>query len=114
MLTIEYFPRVPALSFTGHAGSGPFGEDLVCAGASALFFTLIGYLDRLDEEFEPELLEYGDRINITLDPPKYRMQDARLLLGAFAGGFEMLGEKYPENVKFIKDPPHSAEEEDLS
>ena len=114
MLTVEYFPRVPALSFTGHAGSGPVGEDLVCAGASALFFTLIGYLDRLDEEFEPEVFKYGDRINITLDPPIYLRHDARLLLGAFAGGFEMLGEKYPENVKFVKDPPVTAEEEDLS
>ena len=107
MLTVEYFPRVPALSFTGHAGSGPFGEDLVCAGASALLYTLIKYLDKLEDEFEPEVFEYNGRINICLDPPVSLMHDARLLFEAFATGFEMLSKDYPDNVKFIKDPPFS-------
>ncbi len=108
MLKVEYFSRIPALSLAGHAGSGPKGQDLVCAGASALFFTLIGYLGRLGEEFEPEIFKYGDRINITLDPPISLMHDARLLLGAFALGFELLSEKYPENVEYVKDPPQDS------
>ena len=110
MLKVEYFPRIPALSLAGHAGSGPKGQDLVCAGASALFFALIGYLDSLGEEFEPEIFKYGDRINITLDPPISLMHDARLLLGAFALGFELLSEKYPDNVEYVKDPPVEADQ----
>ena len=108
MLTVEYFPRVPALSFTGHAGSGPFGKDLVCAGASALFFTLIKYLDRLEDEFEPEVYEYDGRINICIDPPVSLMHDAKLLFEAFATGFEMLAKDFPDNVKFIKNPPQDS------
>ena len=110
MLKVEYFSRIPALSLAGHAGSAPKGEDLVCAGASALFFALIRYLDSLGEEFEPEIFKYGDRINITLDPPISLMHDARLLLGAFALGFEMVSYKYTENVEYVKDPPVEADQ----
>ena len=108
MLTVEYFDYLPAFSFRGHANSGPKGKDLVCAGASALFFTLIKYLDRLEDEFEPEVYEYDGRINICIDPPVSLMHDARLLFEAFATGFEMLSKDYPDNVKFIKDPPQDS------
>ena len=104
MLTVEYFSDLPAFSFAGHANSGPKGKDIVCAGASALFFTLIRCLDKLDDDFEPEVFKYGDRTNITLDPPISGMHDVKLLFGAFAEGFEMLGNKYPDNVRFVKDP----------
>ena len=109
MLTIEYFDYLPAFSFRGHANSGPKGKDLVCAGASALFFTLIKYLDKLEDEFEPEVYEYNGRINICLDPPVSLMHDARLLFEAFATGFEMLAHDFPDNVRFVKNPPKEAE-----
>ena len=32
------------LCATGHAGYGPFGQDIVCAGVSALLYGLIAYL----------------------------------------------------------------------
>ena len=107
MLTIEYFSHLPAFSISGHAKEAPRGADIVCAGASALLYTLIKYLDKLEDEFEPEVFEYNGRINICLDPPVSLMHDARLLFEAFATGFEMLSKDYPDNVKFIKDPPLS-------
>ena len=107
MFTIEYFSHLPAFSISGHAKEAPRGADIVCAGASALLYTLIKYLDRLEDEFEPEVFEYNGRINICLDPPVSLMHDARLLFEAFATGFEMLSKDYPDNVKFIKDPPFS-------
>ena len=107
MLTIEYFSHLPAFSMSGHAKEAPRGADIVCAGASALLYTLIKYLDKLEDEFEPEVFEYNGRINICLDPPVSLMHDARLLFEAFATGFEMLSKDYPNNVKYIKDPPFS-------
>ncbi len=109
MLTIEYFDNLPAFSFCGHANSGPKGKDLVCAGASALFFTLIRYLDKLEDELEPEVYEYNGRINICLDPPVALMHDARLLFEVFATGFEMLAKDYPNNIRFVKNPPMEAD-----
>ncbi len=109
MLTVEYFDDLPAFSFAGHALFAQKGGDLVCAGASALFFTLIKYLDRLEDEFEPEVFEYNGRINICLDPPTALMHDAKLLFEAFATGFEMLAKDFPENVRFVKDPPKEAD-----
>lgn len=39
MIRVEYDPRVPALTVRGHAGFCP-GTDPVCAGVSALVYTL--------------------------------------------------------------------------
>lgn len=36
------------MKLRGHAGSGPAGQDLVCAAASALACTLAGALERMD------------------------------------------------------------------
>ena len=109
MLTIEYFSHLPAFSISGHAKEAPRGADIVCAGASALLYTLIKYLDKLEDEFEPEVFEYNGRINICLNPPVSIMHDAKLLFEAFATGFEMLAHDFPDNVRFVKNPPKEAD-----
>ncbi len=109
MLTVEYFSTLPAFSMSGHAKEAPRGADIVCAGASALLYTLIKYLDKLEDEFEPEVFEYNGRINICIDPPVSLMHDAKLLFRAFATGFEMLAKDFPDNVRFLKDPPKEAD-----
>jgi uncharacterized protein YsxB (DUF464 family) len=46
------------LSITGHAGYNP-GNDIVCAGASAISYTLLGMLDHLGVEYD-SIEEPGD------------------------------------------------------
>ena len=74
---------------SGHAKEAPRGADIVCAGASALLYTLIKYLDKLEDEFEPEVFEYNGRIQYNLSARLYRyMPDALGIFRDFATGFE--------------------------
>ena len=45
MTRIVYEPGLPAMRFSGHAGAGTKGNDLVCAAVSALMFTLLAALE---------------------------------------------------------------------
>lgn len=38
------------LTVDGHAGYAPAGSDIICAGASAISFALLGYLQQCDAE----------------------------------------------------------------
>ena len=40
MIVVTACPEECFVQVTGHAGSGPKGQDLVCAGVSALVLTL--------------------------------------------------------------------------
>lgn len=46
------------LTIRGHAGYSDNGNDIVCAGASAIAYTLIGYLNNIDNIYD---LDYIDR-----------------------------------------------------
>ncbi len=39
---------IVSLSLKGHAESGPYGQDLICAACSAIAFGLMNALDNLD------------------------------------------------------------------
>ena len=113
MLTIEYFSHLPAFSMSGHAKEAPRGADIVCAGASALLFTLIAMLDGKEDDLCPEFFEHNDHYNITCQPELRYMPDALGIFRDFAKGFEFLARYYPDYVKFIKDPPLSAKKEPI-
>lgn len=46
MIQVEYYPKNRVLQANGHAGYAPAGQDIVCAGASALIFGLIECLQQ--------------------------------------------------------------------
>ena len=50
MIRVRYSPERLWLSVEGHARSGPFGQDLVCAAVSALTLTLWENLRVLEAE----------------------------------------------------------------
>ena len=52
--------RIVALSVHGHAGTAPYGEDLVCAGVSAIVQTAALSLGRLDPVAPPARIHTGD------------------------------------------------------
>lgn len=71
------YDTIKKVVVTGHAESGPYGEDLVCAGASAI---VIGGLNGLDELFkndcnlilkdnhiEIRVLKKSDMLNMALE-----------------------------------------------
>ena len=49
MIRVEYRPEVPEMRFAGHAGFAPAGNDIVCAGVSALYGALVMRLAQIEE-----------------------------------------------------------------
>ena len=79
----------------GHAGYAPHGQDIVCAGVSALVVTLERSLSELTK----------DDIKCDIQPGRavieYRQlsKAARLLVSAFFIGINGIAESYPGNVE---------------
>ncbi len=83
--TIVYDPAGPELRFSGHAGAGAPGRDLVCAALSTLLYTLIAAAP----EAAVELGEGSARV---------RGGDG----GAYAvvaAGLRLLAAEYPRHVR---------------
>lgn len=84
MISVTYEPGVPRLSLTGHAQQAPKGRDIVCAAASILAYTLT------EGGAEAEELR-GGGLRLTGNG-----RDLRLI----AGGYRLLAENYPKNIRF--------------
>lgn len=89
------------LEIFGHADYAPCGQDIVCAGASALTFTLASYLSDNREQFS--------KLDIKLDDPgecliffEGTTETAQAVFDSYIKGYEMLAERYPENIIITK------------
>lgn len=81
----------------GHAGFAPPGQDIVCAGVSALTQTLIKALNVLDPKESAFYIEPGKAVI------QFQMhsEKSRLLVSSFFIGVEMIAQEYPENVTLV-------------
>ena len=54
MIEVAYYGGGPShkLIIKGHAGYSDHGNDIVCAGVSAITFTLLGFLDNHSDDIE--------------------------------------------------------------
>lgn len=87
------------ISVKGHAYYAKPGEDVVCAGVSALVFALIESLDALTpDEIEYLILAKG---NIEIKHGNLS-ESAKLLIDSFFIGVKLIADKHPDNVKIIK------------
>lgn len=82
---------------SGHAGYALPGQDIVCAGISALVQSLIGSLEDLsDDKIEYEVspgradIKYG---NLS--------EKSRTLVDSFFIGVCKIADEYPDNVRII-------------
>lgn len=84
MISVRYTPAAPSLRISGHAMFAPKGQDIVCAAASILAYTLTAGGARSRETPEGGLLISGDAVALRL----------------VAGGYRLLSENYPQNIRF--------------
>ncbi len=111
MTTITYKPY--ALEIQGHSGYAVAGRDIVCAGVSTLFFTLIEVLAR--NGLRPRVRMGDGAAEVTLpDVPETGTPPGAgatpLGEGGFADavfetvvtGLRMMAEKYPDHVSFSR------------
>ena len=88
-------PYGPAmrLEAAGHAGYAPAGQDIVCAGASALMCALAGALDTLGAQGVQRTLSAGHAAIAAND-----RTDVRAAFTVAVTGLRQLAEGYPGHV----------------
>lgn len=83
---------------TGHAGYAKAGEDIVCAGVSALVINTVNALARYTgAKFSTDADEKDGRISISFCPPIGH--DAGLLMDAMVLGLEGIAGQYGQYMK---------------
>ena len=80
------------LEIVGHAQHGPAGQDIVCAGVSAISWALLGYLDGRGM-LEDAWADKGAMLLYIRDGDR-----AQAAIEMAMTGYQQLREKYPQNV----------------
>lgn len=90
--------NIRKIEVSGHAMSGEYGQDLVCAGVSAI---LIGALNALDLQYPEQcVLEMkNNRILIQTDNTSVPLQSGLKMLEI---QLQTIADDYPENIRVNK------------
>ena len=86
------------ITITGHAGYAPHGQDIVCSAVSALTQTFIASVEELTDDKIKHAIMAGNAFIKYGDLSK----EARLLLGSFFVGLEMIANTYPDYVQIAQ------------
>lgn len=85
------------LTVKGHAGYGPRGADIVCAGVSALTYALLASIEKLGGTILKVWVTSGDTEIISLG--------GNSAFEVALTGLELIAKKYPQNVEVIDAAP---------
>ena len=103
MIRVVYHRIYNKVTIEGHAFSGESGNDLVCASASILTYTLANAVENMalanqckDKQVS---LESGNAI-ITCRPNSRYVNIVTLMFDTLCAGFELLALNYPENISY--------------
>ena len=94
---IEVKIRPDEITLFGHANYAVAGQDIVCAGATALVQTLIRSIEDLTE----------DKIEYSISPGWADIKDgnlsekAKTLVDSFFVGICMIADEYPDCVRIV-------------
>lgn len=88
-----------SLILNGHSGYADMGDDIVCAGASTLYFTAVEYINSSSDftDIEEHSKKGYGKINFIPIDPRYGARLMRLIMG----GFRLLENAYPQNIKIL-------------
>lgn len=97
MIRVNYYPQEPRLLVSGHAGYAPLGEDIVCAGISALYCTLRMHEGVVEVQGRyPPMEERRCALCAEAD----RWQELKPLFDMIAMGMRDIAQRYPEHVEY--------------
>lgn len=84
------------IEIAGHSGYAPYGNDIVCAGISALFMAFIAFVEKSYKGYWQRRILPGDGYVYIR---KYKaLPELDIALKVFVSGVEEICENYPENV----------------
>lgn len=84
------------LTIRGHAGYSKTGNDIVCAGASAIAYTLVGYLNNLDDINDLDYIDHTGDFSVFCSSDSIKVKAAFEMAEI---GFLQLEQTYPEYVR---------------
>lgn len=104
MITVTEFrdeKQIIGFSVTGHAGCGEYGEDLVCAGVSAIVQTaILGIMDVLHLKADVSVKE-GDTVCIlNREEIGSDLSKAAIVFDTMFAGLKSIKSSYPMALKF--------------
>ena len=103
MITVLYDEENFSLTMKGHARSAPMGNDLVCAAASMLMFTLEATVADHIQALMPTVVKTDGEIRISCRPAPRQKRLCRTIMRTIYTGCELLQQAYPDNVKTIRE-----------
>ncbi|HLS07557.1 ribosomal-processing cysteine protease Prp [Lentibacillus sp.] len=93
--------QIKQFELSGHAQSGPYGYDLVCAGVSAVSFGSVNAVMALsDADLEIEQGDEGGflRVTVPADIPEKTMEKVQLLLEGMLISLKTIELEYSEFI----------------
>ena len=103
MIQVEYFRGKNRVIIRGHAFSGEAGHDLVCAGVSALVYTLAANAEQMQAQGQAK----DSRVKLEKGQGVIRCQAAegcedmvRRVFEAVCVGFEILSKNFSKNISY--------------
>ncbi len=102
MVTVQFYrdnQGFTAMELTGHAGYNP-GNDVVCAGISALAFALVGTLKSIDG-ISFTRLQYQDGVTVEIEPFADAEEQAVVdaVFTTVLIGLKQIEKKYPGHIR---------------
>jgi uncharacterized protein YsxB (DUF464 family) len=97
---IETLPgkRIRAFVVSGHAGRAPYGQDIVCAGVSALTqAAVLGLEEYLG--LTPEVAVREGYLACSLSQDEYWQEEAQAILATMVLGLKAMACMYPDSIR---------------
>lgn len=85
------------LSVYGHANYGPCGKDIVCAGVSAIAYSLLGFLELCEDEIEDMTGPIVDNGKVYVGCNSTATIDTAFRMAVI--GLEQIADAYPDHVE---------------
>ena len=103
MIEVIYYREKNRVSIRGHAFSGEAGHDLVCAGVSALAYTLAANVGNMEDQGQAKEV----KINLDKGHGVIRCKAVegcedmvRRIFEAVCVGFEVMAINFPKNISY--------------
>ncbi|MFD2705155.1 ribosomal-processing cysteine protease Prp [Salibacterium lacus] len=93
--------KIKAFSMSGHAESGPYGYDLVCAGASAVSFGAVNAVDEMcGVDLDVDLADEGGWLfcRVPRDLSEQTGREVQLLLEGMLISLHTIAEQYGDYI----------------
>ena len=103
MIQAVYYRKYNRLTITGHAGAAEPGQDLVCASASILAYTLAANVANMADNGqvrEPIIKVAEGDTEISCNPRHNLKASVTLVFDSICAGFEMLAHDHPEYISY--------------